>query len=117
MTYDQMTAADAVFLRLEHEGEPQHVGSLSVFEGGALRDERGAIDIDGLRDHVVRRLHRVPRLRQRVMEVPWSAGRPVWIDDENFDVDYHVRLTALPKPGGRAELLSGGVRLPPRRKR
>lgn len=106
MTYDQMTAADAVFLRLEHEGEPQHVGSLSVFEGGALRDERGAIDIDGLRDHVVRRLHRVPRLRQRVMEVPWSAGRPVWIDDEHFDVDYHVRLTALPKPGGRAELLA-----------
>lgn len=106
MNYDQMTAADAVFLRLEHEGEPQHVGSLSIFEGGALRDDRGAIDIDRLRQHVTRRLHRVPRLRQRVMEVPMSAGRPVWVDDDRFDIDYHVRLTALPRPGGRDELLA-----------
>ncbi|MEM9040762.1 MAG: wax ester/triacylglycerol synthase family O-acyltransferase [Actinomycetota bacterium] len=105
MAHDRMTAADAVFLRIETEHEPQHVGSLSLFEGGPLRDADGAIRLDELRRHVERRLHRVPRLRQRVREVPLSQGRPVWIDDEQFDIEYHVRLTSLPRPGNRGQLL------------
>ncbi|MEM9748518.1 MAG: wax ester/triacylglycerol synthase family O-acyltransferase, partial [Actinomycetota bacterium] len=105
MAHDRMTAADAVFLRIETEHEPQHVGSLSLFEGGPLRDADGAIRLDELRRHVERRLHRVPRLRQRVQEVPLSQGRPVWVDDEQFDIEYHVRLTSLPRPGSRQQLL------------
>ncbi|MEM8748538.1 MAG: wax ester/triacylglycerol synthase family O-acyltransferase [Actinomycetota bacterium] len=105
MAHDRMTAADAVFLRIETEHEPQHVGSLSLFEGGPLRDADGAIRVDELRRHVERRLHRVPRLRQRVQEVPLSQGRPVWVDDEQFDIEYHVRLTSLPRPGSRQQLL------------
>ncbi|MBT7430297.1 MAG: wax ester/triacylglycerol synthase family O-acyltransferase, partial [Ilumatobacter sp.] len=89
MAHDAMTAADAVFLRIETLHEPQHVGSLSLFAGDALRNDTGAIDLDALRAHVGRRLDRVPRLRQRVMEVPFGQGRPVWVDDVGFDIEYH----------------------------
>ena len=94
MTYERLTAADTVFLRIETPHEPQHVGSLSVLDGSPLRDADGRIRFEELRDHVERRLRLVPRLRQRVMDVPYGQGRPVWIDDEGFDIDYHVRLTA-----------------------
>ena len=104
MPYERLTAADTVFLRIETAHEPQHVGSLSVFEGGHLRDGSGRLRFDELRDHVGRRLGQVPRLRQRVMEVPFGQGRPVWVDDDEFDIDYHVRLTALPRPGDDDQL-------------
>ena len=99
-----MTPTDASFLRIETPHEPQHVGSLSVIEGAPLRDETGRIRFDELRDHVARRLHLVPRLRHRVMEVPYDQGRPVWVDDAEFDIDYHVRLTSLPRPGDDEQL-------------
>jgi diacylglycerol O-acyltransferase len=104
MTYERLTAADTVFLRIETPHEPQHVGSLSVLEGSPLRDNDGRIRFDELRNHVERRLRLVPRLRKRVMDVPYGQGRPVWIDDEGFDIDYHVRLTALPRPGDDDQL-------------
>jgi WS/DGAT/MGAT family acyltransferase len=99
-----MTAADTVFLRIETPHEPQHVGSLSVIDGGPLRDASGRVRFDEIKDHIARRIHQVPRLRQRVMEVPYSQARPVWVDDEHFDIDYHVRLTSLPRPGDDEQL-------------
>ncbi len=102
--YERLTAADSVFLRIETPHEPQHVGSLSVLEGGPLRAADGRVRFDDLRDHVARRTLRIPRLRQRIMEVPYGQGRPVWVDDEHFDIDYHVRLTALPRPGDDDQL-------------
>ncbi len=103
-TYERLTAADTVFLRIETPHEPQHVGSLSVLDGDPLRGDDGRIRFDELRDHVDRRLQAVPRLRQRVMEVPYGQGRPVWVDDDHFDIGYHVRLTALPRPGDDEQL-------------
>lgn len=103
-TYERLTAADTVFLRIETPHEPQHVGSLSVLEGDPLRGDDGRIRFEELRDHVDRRLQAVPRLRQRVMEVPYGQGRPVWVDDDHFDIGYHVRLTALPRPGDDEQL-------------
>ena len=102
--YERLTAADAIFLRIETPHEPQHVGSLSVIEGGPLRDASGRVRFGELQAHVERRLHQVPRLRQRVMEVPYNQARPVWVDDEHFDIDYHVRLTSLPRPGDDEQL-------------
>ena len=104
MAYERLTAADAVFLRIETPHEPQHVGSLSVIEGTQLRDLDGRVRFDELKAHVERRLHRVPRMRQRVMEVPYNQSRPVWVDDDHFDIDHHVRLTALPRPGDDDQL-------------
>lgn len=103
-TYEQLTAADAVFLRIETAHEPQHVGSLSVLEGAPLRGADGRVRFDDIKAHIARRAHRVPRLRQRVMEVPYNQARPVWVDDEHFDIDFHVRLTALPRPGDDDQL-------------
>lgn len=102
--YERLTAADAVFWRIETPHEPQHVGSLSVLEGVPLRDADGRVRFDELRAHVARRTHRVPRLRQRIVEVPYQQARPVWVDDDQFDIDYHVRLTALPRPGDDGQL-------------
>ena len=104
MHYERLTATDAAFLRVETPHEPQHVGSLSVFEGAPLRDETGRVRFDELCRHVAHRLHRVPRLRQRVMDVPYDQGRPVWVDDDHFDIEYHVRLTSLPRPGDDEQL-------------
>ena len=104
MPYERLTAADAVFLRIETPHEPQHVGSLSVIEGTPIRDADGRVRFDELKAHVERRLHRVPRMRQRVMEVPYNQARPVWVDDDRFDIDHHVRLTALPRPGDDVQL-------------
>lgn len=104
MGYDRLTGTDATFLYIETPHEPQHVGSLSEIEAGPLRDDTGRVRIDDLRALVENRLHRVPRLRQKVMAVPANVGHPVWIDDDRFDIDYHVRLTALPRPGDRQQL-------------
>lgn len=101
---ESLSATDASFLRIETDHEPQHVGSLSILEGDPLRDARGGIDIERLKSHVERRLHRVPRMRHRIMEVPLRQGRPVWVDDATFDLDYHVRVTALARPGDSAQL-------------
>jgi diacylglycerol O-acyltransferase len=70
-----------------------------------LRDSSGRIAIDELRSSALRRLHRVPVLRQRLKFVPYGLGRPIWVDDDQFDIEYHVRHSALPKPGRVRELL------------
>ncbi len=101
---DALTATDASFLRIETDHEPQHVGSLSILEGAPLRDQRDRIDAERLLSHVDGRLHRVPRLRQRLKEVPLGQGRPVWVDDDRFDLDYHVRITAVARPGDDRQL-------------
>src|SRR5204863_6008684 len=50
------------------------------------------------------RLHLAPRLRQRVLRVPAGLARPLWVDDERFDLDFHLRRAAIPSPGGRLQL-------------
>ncbi len=111
MGYDRLSASDTAFLRVETAHEPQHVGSLSVLEGAPLRDSAGRIRFDDVVAHVEGRLHRVPRLRQRIMDVPYGQGRPIWVDDTEFDIDHHVRLTALPRPGDDAQLAALKSRL------
>lgn len=81
-----------------------HVGSVAIFDGGPLTGPDGRLLIDELRDRVGSRLHLVPRFRQRVHFVPLGQGRPVWVDDDSFDLTYHVRSTALPNPGTEAQL-------------
>lgn len=94
---DSMSALDASFVYLENETQHLHIGSATVFEGPAP-------DAKEIRDHVASRLDLVPRYRQKLRFVPFALGRPVWVDDPDFDLDYHVRRTALASPGGRAEL-------------
>jgi diacylglycerol O-acyltransferase len=89
---DRLTALDTTFLHLEdHSTAHMHVASVMVFDGKAPGP-------DELVDHVVNRLHLVPRYRQRLAYVPFDQGRPVWTDDPHFNPRYHIRHTALPRP-------------------
>ncbi len=95
---DRLSALDTTFLHLEDHGSAHmHVASVMVFEGAAPT-------ADELIDHLVGRLHLVPRYRQRLAQVPFDQGRPVWTDDPHFNPRYHIRHTALPRPGDDATL-------------
>ncbi len=95
---DRLTALDSTFLHLEeHSTAHMHVASVMVFEGQAPTPQ-------DLIDHVLSRLHLVPRYRQRLAFVPLDQGRPVWADDPHFNPAYHIRHTALPKPADDAAL-------------
>lgn len=106
MPYERLSAQDSMFLHIEKPQQPQHVGSLGIMEGGTLFDGDGRFRLDEIRQIIGERLHLVPRFRRRLMTVPFDQGRPVWVDDEDFDLAYHVRLTALPTPGSEAQLLA-----------
>jgi diacylglycerol O-acyltransferase / wax synthase len=93
----RMNALDTWFLHIEDEADHMHIGSVGVFEGPAPAWEE-------LRDSVASKLDRLPRYRQRVQHVPLRIARPVWVDDPHFRLEYHVRHTALPSPGGVEEL-------------
>jgi diacylglycerol O-acyltransferase len=101
---DRLTGLDSSFLHLERDSAHMHVAGCSVFSGDAPA-------YDELIEAIESRLHLVPRYRQRLAFVPFNQGRPVWVDDPHFKVRYHVRHTALPRPGGDAELkrLAGRV--------
>jgi len=96
--YDRLSALDASFLGIEDESCHMHVGAVMVFDGQPLRTSGGAIDIDRIRAAIHSRLHLVPRFRQRLAYIPYERI-PIWIDDDRFRLAYHVRHTALPRPG------------------
>lgn len=104
--YDRLSALDASFLHLERLETPMHVGAVSIFEGAPFFDESGRFRLAEVRRLVGSRLHLIPRFRKRLMFVPFEQGRPIWVDDARFDIGYHVRLTALPHPGSREQLLA-----------
>ena len=94
---DHMNPLDAEFLYLEDGTAHMHIASCAVFEGPApAYDDMVAL--------FKSKLPLVPRYRQRVHFVPMDLGRPVWVDDPHFDLEYHVRNTALPPPGDKADL-------------
>lgn len=105
MSADRLTALDHSFLLLESPQTPMHVGAVLVLDGERLRDDEGRFRLDAVRSYVAGRLHLTPRLRQVVREVPFDLARPVWVDDEDFDLEHHVRLTTLPAPGDEVALL------------
>src|SRR5689334_22325616 len=104
--YDRLTALDASFLHMERLEFPMHVGALSIFEGAPFFDHRGHFRSGEVRELVLSRLPLLPRFRRRLMPVPYDQGRPIWVDDDRFDITYHVRHTALPKPGSWEQLIA-----------
>jgi WS/DGAT/MGAT family acyltransferase len=102
--YTRLSALDANFLEIESPITPMHVGALSRFEGAPLRDATGRFRLEEVRELVAERIALVPRFRQRLLDVPFGVGRPVWVDDPTFDVAYHVNLTTLPSPGTPEQL-------------
>ena len=97
MGVDRMSPQDASFLHMEDDVSHMHIASVGIFEG----PEPPFADIVSMIDS---KLDLVPRYRRVVRTVPLELGRPVWVDDPHFNIEYHLRHTALPSPGGEAEL-------------
>lgn len=94
---DRLTAIDAQFLTNESESSHMHIGAVMIFEGDPPT-------YDEFKAHIASRLDFVPRYRQKLVYPPYNTGRPLWADDPDFNLNYHLRHTALPKPGGEREL-------------
>ena len=94
---DRLSPLDASFLHIEDDVNHMHIGSIGIFEGPPP-------SYPDLTRSIGSRLALVPRYRQKVATVPLSLARPVWTDDPHFNIEYHVRHTALPAPGGEDEL-------------
>lgn len=97
MSPDRLSPLDASFLHVENDVSHMHIASVAIFEGPPPEFESVKAMVGG-------KLPLVPRYRQVVKFVPLDLGRPVWVDDHHFNLDYHVRHTALPAPGGEPEL-------------
>jgi diacylglycerol O-acyltransferase / wax synthase len=89
----------------EDKGWPQDIGALAVLDGDRLLDADGRVRIDALREHVDRRLHRVPRFRQLLCVPGFGLGWPLWMDAPSFDIAEHVGVFPVPPPGDDAEVL------------
>ncbi len=87
---DRLTPVDASFLHQEGPSSHMHIGGVMVFEGPPPT-------LEELHEHIRGRLHLVPRYRQKLASTALDSGRPVWVDDPSFSVEYHVRHTALPE--------------------
>src|SRR6266545_736799 len=96
---ERLSLLDAEFLHLEDESSPMHIAGLCIFEGPVPTREE-------MRSLFVAKLSLIPRYRKRARPLPLELGRPVWVDDPHFDLDYHVRRTALPAPGDDAALIA-----------
>ena len=103
--YDRLTALDESFLYLERPETPMHVGAVAVLERAPFFDAHGRFRLEDVRALVASRLQLIPRFRKRVMGVPLGQGRPIWVDHDAFDIAEHVRLTTLPAPGNRRQML------------
>jgi diacylglycerol O-acyltransferase / wax synthase len=94
---DRLSPLDASFLHIENDVSHMHIASVALFEGPAPAYHE-------IVEMVASKLPLVPRYRQVVKFVPLQLGRPVWVDDPHFNINYHVRATALASPGGDDQL-------------
>ena len=96
---DRLSPLDVSFLYMETPTTAMHVGGVAVFQ-----PPEDGFDYERLVELISERIALLPRYRQKVKQVPGRLANPVWVDDEDFDVTYHVRRSALPRPGSDAQL-------------
>lgn len=101
--YDRLTALDNSFLILEKPNSYMHVASTMIFEAGPLATADGGIDAEAIKQVFASALHLIPRYRQKLAYVPFT-NQPVWVDDDRFNLDFHIRHSALPRPGSDFQL-------------
>jgi diacylglycerol O-acyltransferase / wax synthase len=96
--YDRLSAVDSLFLEIEEPRVHMHIGAVALFDADPLTTAAGTLDFERIRVVIEAALDDIPRFRQRLERVP-ILGHPVWVDDRSFNLDYHLRHTALPRPG------------------
>jgi WS/DGAT/MGAT family acyltransferase len=101
---DRLTAVDASFLHQEDAASHMHIGAVTIFEGPPP-------PFSAVLDHIRSRLQFVPRYRQKLAYPPFDSGRPLWVDDPTFNLEYHVRHSALPAPGSEQQLYRLAARI------
>lgn len=101
--YERLSTLDNAFLRWEKPNLPMHTSALQIFDAGPLATASGGIDFAAISQHFASKLHVMPTYRQKL---EWIPGRDhaVFVDDPDFSIDYHVRHTALPRPGTHEQL-------------
>jgi diacylglycerol O-acyltransferase len=97
----QLSGLDSVFLNLETNAVPMHIGGLTVLDPASAPAGFG---FDAVRRLIESRLHLLPMFRRRLIESPLNLDLPYWIEDPAFDIEHHVRHRALPQPGNDAQL-------------
>ena len=105
----QLSGQDAMFLHAELDGLPQHIGGVTIYDqstapGGKVRFKQILAMLEA-------RAHLSPIFRRKLAFVPYGLGRPYWVEDPDFDIEYHVRHIALPKPGDWRQLCILAARL------
>ena len=94
---DQLAPQDAQFLYMEAEGSRTHLTSISIFDQSTVPDG-DVVRFKDILDHIESRLHMSPIFKRRLVRVPLELDFPYWVDDEHFDLEYHVRHGRLPEP-------------------
>jgi diacylglycerol O-acyltransferase / wax synthase len=101
--YERLTQESARFLADESSRAFAHSGELLVFEPGPLARPEHGVDFEAIRRGVEASLARVPRARQKLRWIPFE-NHPIWVDDPDFNLEYHLRHTSLPRPGSEEQL-------------
>src|SRR5499433_4550285 len=104
----QLSGLDAAFLALETANTTGHVGGVCVLDP---REAPQPLTLARLTEVLGERLPLVPVLRRKLLNVPLGLDQPYWIDDPDFDIEYHIREIALPRPGSEAQLTEQIARL------
>ena len=108
--YDRLEALDTSFLSLEKPNAYMHVASTGIFEAGLLKKPDGGIDVEAIQEAIEGILHLIPRYRQKLKWIPIDS-HPVWVDDDQFNLGYHIRHTSLPRPGTLEQLKKMAARI------
>jgi WS/DGAT/MGAT family acyltransferase len=101
--YERLSALDATFLAIETPAVHMHVGAVHIFQGAPFRAADGSLDFERIHALSEPALRRSGRFRQRLESIP-VFGHPVWVDDPQFNLNYHLRHTSLPQPGDARQL-------------
>lgn len=108
--YERLSAQDSSFLLFETPATHMHLGGTTIFDIGPLATPAGGVDVDRIRRYIASRLHWIPRYRQKLKFIP-IENHPVWVDDDRLNLHYHVRHTALPRPGTDRQLKELSARI------
>ncbi|WP_436796047.1 WS/DGAT/MGAT family O-acyltransferase [Actinospongicola halichondriae] len=98
---ERLSGLDTTFLTFETPSVHMHVAQTAIFDTSTVP---GGYEFSKIKDHIRSRLHLVPPFRRRVVEVPLNLHHPLWVEDPDFDLDYHVRRVGVPAPGGLEDL-------------
>ena len=98
---ERLSGLDASFLYFETPSMHMHVAMTAIFDPSTMP---GGYDFATIKEFIESRLHLVPPFRRRIVEVPFRLNHPVWVEDPDFDLDYHIRRVGAPAPGGHREL-------------